>query len=172
MFTLREDMLLFAKRMRKYELEPVLGAGLMRHAKRNGQRRGFTLMEVLLVLVILVVLASMAVLAYGPIQRKMKVDAARGQVGLFEPALGMYELAIGNLPTTSQGLDALRSAPSDLADSSKWDGPYLTKAIPPDPWNRPYQYACPGSHNTEGYDVWSNGPDGISGTADDIGNWK
>jgi len=144
----------------------------MKRAERNRRRGGFTLMEVLLVLMILVVLASMAALAYGPVQRKMKVDAAKGQIGLFEPALQMYELAVGSLPTTSQGLEALRSAPGDMANSSKWDGPYLTKPIPADPWNNAYQYACPGTHNSEGCDIWSNGADGISGTADDIGNWK
>jgi general secretion pathway protein G len=65
----------------------------------------------------------------------------------------------------------LRAAPSDLANPAKWDGPYLDKTVPADPWGKPYQYASPGTHNADGYDVWSNGPDGVSGTDDDIGNW-
>jgi general secretion pathway protein G len=126
---------------------------------------------VLLVLIILVVLASMAALEYRSAKRKSSIDAAQGQIGLFEPALQMFELSIGAYPTTAQGLDALRSAPADLPNPAKWDGPYLNKPVPPDPWEHPYQYQSPGQHNPDGYDVWSNGPDGQSGTEDDIGNW-
>jgi general secretion pathway protein G len=54
----------------------------------------------------------------------------------------------------------------------KWNGPYREKAVPSDPWGRQYQYASPGRHNTDSYDVWSLGPDGADGTDDDIGNWQ
>jgi general secretion pathway protein G len=135
------------------------------------RRGGFTLMEVLLVLVILVILASFAVGAYGPMKRKAKVDAAKAQVGLFKSPLQMYEESVGSLPTTSQGLNALRRSPGDLPNNGKWDGPYLESEVPQDPWGHQYQYASPGSHNSDSYDVWSPGPDGVSGTSDDIGNW-
>lgn len=144
----------------------------MTRCSRTGRRGGFTLMEVLLVLAILVVLASLVFVAYGPIQRKMKLDAAKSQIGLFKTPLQMYQMAIGAYPTTAQGLAALRTAPADLPNPAKWDGPYLDAPVPPDPWGNPYQYVSPGVHNTDSYDAWSYGPDGINGTDDDIGNWS
>jgi general secretion pathway protein G len=140
-------------------------------SKQNRRRRGFTLMEVLLVLVILAILGSLAALSYEAISRRANKKAAESQIGLFKTPLQMYQMAIGTFPTTTQGLDALRNAPGDLANQTKWDGPYLDAPVPPDPWNNPYQYVSPGSHNPDGYDVWSYGPDGVNGTDDDIGNW-
>jgi general secretion pathway protein G len=136
-------------------------------SQRIRRQAGFTLMEVLLVMVILVVLASFAFVALGPIQRQTKLKQAKGQIGMFESPLGMYNMDIGTYPTTAQGLDALRSAPGDLANSTKWAGPYLNKDIPLDPWDRPYQYASPGAHNPDSFDVWTVSPyDG-----QEIGNW-
>lgn len=95
------------------------------------------------------------------------------QVDLCNSAFKMYELAIGSYPSTTQGFQALRFKPQDLADSSKWDGPYLDRDVPKDPWGNPYQYAYPGTHNgPDGFDVWSFGPDMTNGTPDDIGNWN
>ncbi len=132
-------------------------------SRRN---RGFTLIEVLLVLVILVVLASLAVVAYGPLQRKSQINAAKVQVDLFATAIDAYQLSIGSYPSTQSNLGALRSPPGDLADQSKWDGPYLTKDIPKDPWGQDYQYVTPGNHNRDSFDVWTVSPDGQQ-----IGNW-
>ena len=82
---------------------------------RNRRRKGgFTLIEVLLVLVILVVLASLAVVAYGPIQRRANINAAKSQIGLFGTPLQTYQMTVGHFPTTAQGLDALRNPPADL----------------------------------------------------------
>ena len=130
------------------------------------RERGFTLIEVLLVLVILVVLASLAVVAYGPIQRKANMNAAKVQVDLFATALDSYQLAVGSYPSTASGLQALRTPPADLPDPSKWDGPYLAKDIPLDPWNKPYEYQSPGQHNRDTFDVWTVTPDGQV-----LGNW-
>lgn len=138
----------------------------MSYAPRR--RRGFTLIEVLLVLVILVVLASLAVVAYGPIQRRANINAAKSQIGLFKTPLQTYQMTVGSYPQT---LDALRAPPADLANPAKWDGPYLDSDVPLDPWGAPYYYAYPGSHSVDSYDLWSAGPDGVSGTEDDIGNW-
>jgi general secretion pathway protein G len=138
---------------------------------RHRRRRGFTLMEVLLVLVILAILGSLAALSYEAMSRRANKKAAESQIGLFQTPLQMYQMAVGSFPTTTQGLDALRAAPSDLANPAKWDGPYLDKTVPADPWGKAYQYASPGTHNADGYDVWSCGPDLVSGTDDDIGNW-
>ena len=128
---------------------------------------GFTLIEVLLVLVILVVLASLAVVAYGPIQRRANVNAAKVQVDLFATALDSYQLAVGSYPSTAAGLQALRTPPADLQSADKWDGPYLAKDIPLDPWGKTYQYCYPGRHNPDKFDVWTVSPDN-----QELGNWE
>ncbi len=130
------------------------------------RKRGFTLIEVLLVLVILVVLASLAVVAYGPIQRRYKMDAAKTQIGFFKLSLGTYNTMVGTNPSTAAGLQALRTPPADLQEG-KWDGPYIDRDIPLDPWGHLYQYTCPGSHNPSEFDVWTVAPDG-----QEIGNWS
>ena len=139
--------------------------------RRPRRREAFTLIEVLLVLVILVILGSLVGIQIRSAQKKAFVNAAKTQVNNFEQPLGMYQLDMGNYPSSSAGLEALRSAPGD-AQESKWAGPYLQKAVPLDPWGRQYQYANPGKHNTDGYDAWSLGPDGADGTDDDVGNWQ
>jgi general secretion pathway protein G len=140
---------------------------------RRGRRSGFTLIEVLLVLVILVILGSLVGLQVSNAQKKGRRDAAKAQTTMFEQPLKMYELDMGQYPSTSAGLEALRSAPPEAQSqgSTKWSGPYLEKAVPLDPWGRPFQYASPGRHNSDSFDVWSLGPDGADGTEDDIGNW-
>jgi general secretion pathway protein G len=140
-------------------------------SSRRIRRRGFTLIEVLLVLVILVILASLAVTAYGPVQRRANVNAAKSQIGLFKTPLGLYQNDIGNYPMTEQGLMGLVQPPAD-APPGKWNGPYLEGNIPLDPWGRQYNYKYPGDRNPQSYDVWSAGPDGVDGTEDDVGNWS
>ncbi len=135
-------------------------------------RRAFTLVEVLLVLVILVIIGSLAVTALGPIQRRAYINAARSQIKAFKTPLNAYQLDIGDYPSTAQGLDALRYPPADLADPSKWSGPYLDSEVPLDPWGNPYQYEYPGRYDSSQPDIWSFGPDGINGTEDDIGSWQ
>lgn len=142
---------------------------MMRSRHRKG---GFTLIEVLLVLVILVILASFAVVQFTGVRRRANLQAAKAQVDLCTSALKMYELAITSYPSTTQGLAALRYRPQDLPDPNKWDGPYMDRDVPRDPWNNLYQYSYPGNHNPDSFDVWSFGPDGVNGTPDDIGNWN
>lgn len=143
----------------------------LRRGNGARRRRGFTLIEVLLVLVILVILGSLVTVSISGASMKGKIKAAKAQVGMFQQPLELYFLDLNQYPTTSQGLQALLAPPSDLKNSAKWAGPYLDKTLPLDPWDRPYQYACPGKRNPNTYDVWSLGPDGVDGTADDIGNW-
>ncbi len=139
---------------------------------RSAGRTAFTLVEVLLVLVILVIIGSIAVTAYGPIQRRAYVNAARSQIKAFKTPLNAYLLDIGDYPSSAQGLQALRYPPADLPDPSKWNGPYLDSEIPLDPWGNPYQYEYPGRFDPSQPDIWSLGPDGIDGTDDDIGSWQ
>lgn len=136
------------------------------------QRRGFTLMEVLVVLFILLAISSVMVVSIRGTRERAKVDETLLYVRTLATQVGVYEAHVGRLPTTEQGLNALLEAPADLSNPSKWGGPYLTgNAKTSDPWGNPYQYVCPGSRSSDGFDVWSFGPDGIDGTEDDIGNW-
>lgn len=141
-------------------------------SRRRPRRAAFTLIEVLLVLVILVILGSLVGIQIRGAQKKALVNAAKSQVQAFDTPLQSYLLDMGQFPSTASGLEGLRSAPGEAqGQGSKWDGPYLDKGVPQDPWGRAYQYASPGRHNTDAYDVWSVGPDGADGTDDDIGNW-
>jgi general secretion pathway protein G len=136
--------------------------------RRNRKRRGgFTLVEVLLVLVILVIIASLAVTAYGPMQRRAYVNAAKTQIRAFKGPLSAYRLDMGDFP---QSLDGLRVQPGGAAQG-EWNGPYLDREVPLDPWRRPYQYVYPGQHDPDMPDISSAGPDGVFGNEDDITSW-
>ena len=143
----------------------------MKPSHSRPQRRGFTLVEVLLVLVILVIIVSLVTTNVISAQRRAYKKAAEAAVGMLDSPLQMYYLDMTEFPTSEQGLEALRNPPAGLANPEKWDGPYLAKAVPVDPWGNPYEYVCPGKYNTDSYDLWSYGPDKVSGTDDDIGNW-
>jgi general secretion pathway protein G len=139
-------------------------------SRRRQRHRGFTLIEVLLVLAILVVLASMVVTMFGGTQERALEDAAKGQVGIFKSAINLYRFHTKNYPESLQGLIA---APSDAKLAERWAGPYVDSTkVPLDPWDREYKFAAPGKHNTDSFDVWSTGPDGQDGSDDDIGNWE
>ncbi len=141
-------------------------------SERRG-RRGFTLVEVLLVLVILVIIGSIAVTAYIPMQRRANIDAARAQIKALKGPLSLYRLHMNDYPATEQGLEALLMAPQDYTGGSGWSGPYLdSRSAPLDPWGQPYRYEYPGRHGGEMPDVWSAGPDKISDSEDDIGSWQ
>ena len=146
---------------------PTLDKGRRNNDRRRGAA-GFTLMEVLLVLVILVVLASMAVNVFWGAQEKADKNAAATQVGFYARAMDRYRLDMKKYPANLQDLVG---KPSDAAAANRWGGPYMDK-IAKDPWDREYKYVSPGKHNADSFDVWSAGPDGQDGTADDIGNWE
>ncbi|GAB4389707.1 MAG: type II secretion system major pseudopilin GspG [Thermodesulfovibrionales bacterium] len=132
-------------------------------------RRGFTLIELLVVMVILGLLAALVGPRLFPKVAKGKQAAARTQIELFGQALDQYRLDTGNYPTSEQGLKALMEDPG----VEGWDGPYLKKAIPNDPWGRPYSYKSPGSNGD--YDLVSYGRDGNpggDGEDKDILSWE
>ncbi|GHT45879.1 type II secretion system protein GspG [Planctomycetales bacterium] len=136
-------------------------------------QKGFTLLEVMVVLFILVILAGLAVGLFRGQQQKAQRDSTVVYVKMLANAIDLYEQNVSRAPTTEQGLNALVAAPADLANPAKWAGPYLKDtAQTTDPWGNPYQYVAPSQRKPgNAYDVWSYGPDGIDGTDDDIGQW-
>jgi general secretion pathway protein G len=133
------------------------------------RQHGFTLLELLVVLVILGLLAGYVAPKYFAQIGKSEVKTARAQVDALEKALDQYRIDTGHYPSTEQGLAALNGKP---ADEARWDGPYLKKAVPNDPWGKPYQYRMPGEHGE--LDLFSFGRDGApggSGEDADINNW-
>ncbi len=133
--------------------------------------RGFTLIELMLVLVILATLSAIVVPKFAGQSKKAKITAAGVQIESFGTGLSQFEVACGRYPTTTEGLYALLQAPADV--QSEWSGPYLERnTIPLDPWGSEYQYRCPGQYNPDGYDIYSFGPDGKLGGDDDITNWS
>jgi general secretion pathway protein G len=133
------------------------------------KQRGFTLLELLVVMLIIGLLAGYVAPQYFKQVGKSEVKTARAQIEALGKALDQYRLDTGHYPTTEQGLAALMAKP---ANETKWDGPYLKKAVPADPWGAPYQYKRPGEHGE--YDLWSFGKDGQAGgteEAADINSW-
>lgn len=135
---------------------------------------GFTLVEMLVVLAIIAVLAALV----GPeIFRNVgdaNAGAARSQVEMLGLALDQYRLDNQAYPSTEQGLAALRTAPTTGEPPRRWRGPYLRRALPNDPWGRPYQYLSPGRANPQGYDLFTLGRDGREGGTDedaDVTSW-
>ncbi|MGH8135173.1 MAG: type II secretion system major pseudopilin GspG, partial [Steroidobacteraceae bacterium] len=130
---------------------------------------GFTLLELLVVMVIIGLLAGFVGPRYFAQIGKSQSKAARAQITALEQALDQFRIDTGRYPTNEEGLAALMVAPPGAPD---WGGPYLKKAVPADPWGRPFVYLNPGEHGE--IDILSNGKDGRSGgTADDadITNW-
>ena len=141
-----------------------------RQCQSNRAHAGFTLMEVLLVLVILVVLASLVVTTYRGTQDRALKDAAKIKIGILKGPINTYQTHTRRYPETLQDLI---NKPSDAKLAERWSGPYLEDSSALlDPWDNEYRFKSPGQHNADSFDVWSTGPDGQDGSADDIGNWQ
>ena len=134
----------------------------------RARRGGFTLLELLVVIAIIALLAALV----GPEVLRSASDArsraAATQIEMLGLALDSYRLDNHAYPTTEQGLDALRAIPVVGEVPTGWRGPYLRRAIPLDPWGRPYHYTAPGRVNASSYDLFSLGRDGrASGEGED-----
>jgi general secretion pathway protein G len=125
--------------------------------------QGFTLLELLVVIVIIGLLAAYVGPKYFSQLGKSEVTVAKAQIEAFEKSLDTYRLDVGRYPSAEEGLNALLTAP--VSAGAKWNGPYLKKSIPPDPWGRPYLYRVPGAKAE--YEIVSLGKDGqVNGEGD------
>ena len=131
---------------------------------------GFTLIELIVVAAIIALLAGLVVPQFIKQEEKATAKATKAQIELFGTALDTFRLDVGRYPTSQEGLQALTQKPGGV---ERWDGPYLKKEVPPDPWNKPYIYKSPGEHGP--YDIISYGADGVpggDGTGRDITSWE
>lgn len=136
---------------------------------RRGER-GYTLVELLVVLAIIGLLATIATPLLLRYLGSAKVSTAHAQIESLSASLDLYKLDVGRYPTTQEGLAALKAKPPA---TDNWNGPYVkATANLNDPWGRPYVYVAPGKHNNE-FDLSSNGPDGDAGNGADppVKNW-
>lgn len=143
-------------------------------SSERGAQRGFTLIEMLVVITVIAILASLVTPMVFRNVGDAKVSAARAQVEVFGLALDAYRLDNDYYPSTAQGLEALRHQPTGSPAARNWRGPYLQKAVPLDPYGRPYVYRSPGDANPDSYDLLSLGRDGApGGTGEDadITSW-
>jgi len=148
-------------------LRPVEGG--VTSASRS--TRAFTLIEILVVVAIIGILAATILPQFIGTKHDAKVSAAKAHIAVLANALQRFNLDLDRYPTADEGLKVLVEAPA--GDNKKWR-PYIER-LRNDPWGNPYQYRCPGVHNTSSFDLWSRGADGADGgegDGADIGNWE
>jgi len=144
-------------------------AYIHRDARNRHGNHGFTLLELLVVLVILGLLVGVVAPRFFGQVGKSEMKVAKAQIKALEDALDQYRLDVGRYPASEQGLAALSTQPNG---ESRWQGPYLKKAVPNDPWGNPYQYRSPGEHGElDLYSLGKDGQPGGSGEAADLNNW-
>ena len=135
----------------------------------NRKSKGFTLIEVMVVVVILAILAAIIVPRILKRPEQARVVAARQDILGIQNALSLYKLDNGFYPSTSQGIQALVSKPSGSPTPQNWAAGGYLKKLPLDPWGKQYRYLHPGKHSS--VDIWSDGPPDSSDKNKEIGNW-
>lgn len=145
----------------------------MSRRDRN-RRRGFTLIELIIVVSVLAFLTGIAVVGYPAIRRGLDNDATAALIRNTESAVKFYHANLNRYPTTEEGLQVLIDKPEDEALAEKWSGPYLEKReIPKDPWGNELKYERVDEADAgQPFRIWSVGPDGQDGTDDDIRPWS
>ena len=141
----------------------------------HGFQKGFTLIEIMVVVVILGVLAALVIPNIMSRPDQAKAAAAQADLKAVSSSLELYRLDNGAYPTTDQGLDALVVQPESEPLARNWNPDGYLKRVPKDPWGRPYQYEMPGVKNQNGFDIYSFGANGRSdgeGVDAVIGNWN
>lgn len=146
------------------------------HKRKYTRARGFTLLEVLLVITILGILAAFVVPSLMNAQSGAERDIAQAAVGKSGPiaiGLDMFRMKVGRYPTSDEGLKALIEKPDDTDEFKQWINMIPDPEMLQDPWSEEYQYRGPddAEFNEGRYDLFSKGPDKEEGTDDDIGNW-
>lgn len=139
--------------------------------QHNQRRRGFTLVEIMVVVVILGILAATVIPQFISSAQDAKIGAAKADVANIESSLERFYIHMDRYPTSEEGLKVLVDPPT--GEDKKWRGPYI-KQLRPDPWGNAYQYRAPGTHGRNRFDIWSRGSDAADGgenEAADIGNW-
>ena len=142
----------------------------MKNEKRRRGQQGFTLIEIMIVIIIIGLMAALVGPKLFGKLTTAKLKATKAQIELFGTALDAFRLDVGRYPSTEEGLNGLRTKPSGVTN---WQGPYLPKEIPVDPWGKAYVYRSPGEHGA--YDLISYGLDGVEGGEgenQDIVSWK
>ncbi|MBQ1426420.1 MAG: type II secretion system major pseudopilin GspG [Succinivibrionaceae bacterium] len=133
---------------------------------------GFTLLEIMVVVVIMGMLAS--IVSFNVMGSKADAEVRKTRIDIknIQQALDLYKLDNSRYPTTEQGLKALIKKPTASPVPKNWKKGGYVQELPEDPWGNKYQYANPGVHNPDSYDLYSFGPDQEEGSDDDIGNWQ
>jgi len=144
------------------------------HGRTDANARGFTLLEMIVVVAVIGTLAAIVGPALFRNVGDANTSAARSQIEMLGLALESYRLDNLAYPTTDQGLEALAKLPTEQPTPPKWRGPYLRRALPSDPWGQPYAYESPASRSGQGFDLYTLGRDGEIGGEDedaDITSW-
>src|ERR1041385_1028067 len=143
----------------------------MKTVAKKSTRRGFTLIEIMVVLVVIGILAAAIIPQFLGTTQDAKISTAKANVSVLESALEHFYVNMDRYPSNDEGFRVLVEAPA--GEEKKWRGPYV-KMLRPDPWGNPFQYRAPGVHHASSFDVWSRGADGQEGGEGpnaDIGNW-
>jgi len=134
------------------------------------KQEGFTLVELIVVVIIIGLLSGLVLPQFIKQSEKATAKAAKAQIELLGTALDTFRLDVSRYPTTQEGLQGLTQRPGGV---DRWDGPYLKKDVPNDPWGKPYIYKSPGDHGP--YDILSYGADGVpggEGNDRDVASWE
>ncbi|TWT40320.1 Type II secretion system protein G precursor [Phycisphaerae bacterium RAS1] len=141
--------------------------------RRHAGRRGFTLLEIIMVVAILGVLIAIVAGQFGGQTEVVKKDLTKAAIKTIAQKLELFKAQVGRYPTSEEGLAILLNKPSDERLAARWGGPYLTVDQVKDPWQHDYKYECPGQYNRDSFDLSSPGNNGNFGDEDDKGlcNW-